>query len=64
MLGIVAGLFDYNWDEAAHQFRLAMNCVPVPVEGPAVVRVFLPNFSRPIRGRGKTTGACKARRSP
>ncbi len=32
MLGIVAGVFDYNWGEAEHQFRLAMNRTPVPVE--------------------------------
>jgi TolB-like protein len=32
MLGIVAGLFDYNWGESARQFRLAMSHAPVPVE--------------------------------
>jgi TolB-like protein/predicted Ser/Thr protein kinase len=32
MLGIVAGLYDYDWKEAEHQFRLAMAADPIPAQ--------------------------------
>jgi eukaryotic-like serine/threonine-protein kinase len=32
MLGVVAGLYDYDWKEAEHQFRLAMGADPIPAQ--------------------------------
>jgi tetratricopeptide (TPR) repeat protein len=32
MLGLVAGVYDYNWKEAEHRFRLALAHEPVPAQ--------------------------------
>ena len=52
-LGLVAGLYDYDWQEASRRFELAMAGDPVPSQVRRYLRFVLPPAGWPRRGGGR-----------
>ena len=52
MLGMVAGLYDYDWDEARRRFDVVMATPPISSRTPASNRLLPARIHRPARGGG------------